>query len=64
MPHAESLAEPLSTPKLFAAYLSVGSMIAGAPALDSEFKTIDFLTILDTENMSRAAKSRYFKGNG
>ena len=55
---------PVATPKLFAAYLSIGSMIAGVPALDSEFKTIDFLTILDIEHMSRAGKKRYFKGNG
>lgn len=35
------------TPKLLSAYLSIGARICGAPALDSEFKTIDFLTLLD-----------------
>jgi putative hemolysin len=63
MPPAPEDSLPVVTPKLFAAYLSIGSMIAGSPALDREFKTIDFLTILDIENMSRAGKNRYFKGN-
>ncbi len=63
MPPAPVDLLPVATPKLFAAYLSIGSMIAGSPALDREFKTIDFLTILDIENMSRAGKNRYFKGN-
>ncbi len=64
MPPAAEDSLPVATPKLFAAYLTIGSMIAGAPALDRAFKTIDFLTILDIENMSRAGKKRYFKGNG
>ncbi len=31
-------------PRLLAAYVSVGACICGAPALDREFRTIDFLT--------------------
>lgn len=34
-------------PKLLAAYLSIGATICGPPAIDREFKTIDFLTLLD-----------------
>lgn len=34
-------------PKLFRAYLAMGSRICGEPALDREFKTIDFLTFHD-----------------
>lgn len=34
-------------PKLLAAYLMIGAKICGAPAIDREFKTIDFLTLLD-----------------
>lgn len=52
---------PVSPPRLFAAYLSVGASIAGPPALDYDFKTIDFLTILDIENMSRIGRKHFFK---
>ncbi len=46
-------------PKLLKTYLAVGSRICGAPALDQEFGTIDFLTLLDLEAMSPAAKGRF-----
>jgi putative hemolysin len=36
-------------PKLLAAYLALGARICGPPALDREFKTIDFLTLLDLQ---------------
>jgi putative hemolysin len=38
-------------PKLLRAYLSLGAWICGEPALDREFKTIDFLTVMDLENL-------------
>ena len=34
-------------PRLLASYLSLGAKICGPPALDREFGTIDFLTLLD-----------------
>lgn len=34
-------------PPLFASYLKLGAKILGAPAIDREFKTIDFLTLID-----------------
>ena len=43
-------------PKLLRAYLSLGARICGAPALDKEFKTIDFLTLLDLENLPATAR--------
>lgn len=46
-------------PKLLRAYLSIGANICGRPALDREFKTIDFLTLLDMESMSSCARSRF-----
>ncbi len=61
MPRPTVLAEAVKTPKLFAAYLSVGAWIAGPPALDADFKTIDFLTILDLNNMTRTGKRHFFK---
>lgn len=46
-------------PKLLRAYLSVGAKICGPPALDSEFKTIDFLTLLDLERLPLSARSKF-----
>ncbi len=46
-------------PKLLKTYVAVGSRICGIPALDQEFGTVDFLTLLDLEEMSPAAKSRF-----
>src|SRR5262249_18722913 len=39
--------EAPNIPKLLRAYLTVGAKICGPPALDRQFKTIDFLTLLD-----------------
>lgn len=39
--------ERVKVPKLLRAYLAMGSRICGRPALDREFKTIDFLTFHD-----------------
>ena len=47
------------TPKLLRAYLSVGAKICGPPALDRQFKTIDFLTLLDLEALPPAARQRF-----
>lgn len=46
-------------PKLLRAYLALGARICGPPALDREFGTIDYLTLLDMETLSAAAKSRF-----
>jgi putative hemolysin len=50
--HAETpLPPPPSTPKLLAAYLSLGARICAPPAIDRAFGTIDFLTLLDIESL-------------
>ena len=51
-------------PKLLRAYLSIGAKICGPPAIDREFKTIDFLTLLDLERMSPAASAKFLGGFG
>lgn len=48
MNEAESLVPPLCR-----AYMKAGAWIAGEPAYDKEFKCIDFLTVLDRENLNR-----------
>jgi putative hemolysin len=51
--------EPATIPKLLRAYLSIGAKICGPPALDREFKTIDFLTFVDLEQLSPSARERF-----
>lgn len=51
--------ETPEVPKLFATYLTLGAKICGAPALDREFKTVDFLTLMDLETVPRRVAQRY-----
>lgn len=53
--------EQVGPPKLFAAYLGVGATIAGPPALDHEFGSIDFLTILDLQQIAPAGRKHFFR---
>ncbi|MDD5140211.1 MAG: GNAT family N-acetyltransferase [Verrucomicrobiales bacterium] len=51
--------EAVKIPKLLRAYMSVGAQICGPPALDRSFKTIDFLTLLDLENLPPPVRQRF-----
>jgi putative hemolysin len=51
--------EMVQIPKLLRAYLAIGAKIGGAPAIDRQFKTIDFLTLLDMTAMPAAARERF-----
>jgi putative hemolysin len=48
-------------PKLLRTYLSLGAKICGPPALDRDFQTIDFLTLLDLETLSDTAREHFFR---
>ena len=48
-----------SVPKLLRTYLAIGAKICGPPALDREFKTIDFLTLLDLEHLHPRIRMRF-----
>ena len=50
---------PVKVPKLLRTYLGVGARICGPPAWDRAFGTIDFLTLLDLEQITPAARSRF-----
>jgi len=45
MPVLDSPCADDSVPKLLRTYLAIGARICGPPAIDREFKTIDFLTL-------------------
>jgi putative hemolysin len=51
----------INPPRLLRAYLSIGAQICGAPAIDREFGTIDFLTLLDLERLAASARSRFLQ---
>jgi putative hemolysin len=51
--------EKAEIPKLLRAYLAVGAKICGPPALDRQFQTIDFLTMLDLRQLTPAARARF-----
>ena len=46
-------------PKLLRTYLSIGAKICGPPAIDREFGTIDFLTLLDLCALTETAKAHF-----
>ena len=47
--------EAVHIPRLLSAYLTLGAAICGPPAIDREFRTIDFLTWIDVESPRLAA---------
>jgi len=47
-------------PRLFRAYLEISGRICGPPAIDREFKTIDFLTLVDLAKLPDRVRTRFF----
>jgi putative hemolysin len=60
-----TLSQPGSTPpattKLLRAYLAIGAKICGPPAIDREFGTIDFLTMLDLQALPMIVRAHFLK---
>ena len=46
-------------PRLLKTYIGIGARICGEPAWDREFGTIDFLTLLDLQQLTPAARDRF-----
>ena len=46
-------------PRLMGAYLALGAKLCGAPALDREFGTVDFLTWLDLQAVPERVLRKY-----
>jgi putative hemolysin len=53
--------EPAKVPKLMRAYFTIGARICGPPAIDREFKTIDFLTLVDLQTLPRLVRERFLE---
>jgi putative hemolysin len=52
--------ETTRPPRLFRAYLEISGRICGPPAIDREFKTIDFLTLVDLAKLPDRVRVRFF----
>lgn len=59
--HQHSFTDQVKLPQLFRLYMDIGVMVCSEPALDSTFKTIDFLILLDIESLSEQSKTLFFK---
>ena len=46
-------------PRLFRAYLDLSARLCGPPAIDREFGTIDFLTLLDLQAIPQRLRTRF-----
>ncbi len=46
----------IEVPPLFATYLRYGALVCSRPAIDREFKTIDYLVLMDTASLSRRTR--------
>jgi putative hemolysin len=56
----ETLIEPPRLPRLFRAYLDNAARLCGPPAIDRAFKTIDFLTLMDLQELPERVRARFF----
>lgn len=51
----QARSDRIKIPKLLRAYLAFGAKICGPPAIDREFRTIDFLTLMDLALLPESA---------
>ena len=61
MPQRVAVLPDTRAPKLLRAYLTIGAKICSAPAIDREFRTIDFLTILDLQSLHPRMAKRFLE---
>ena len=61
---AESCASDAALPPLLDMYLRLGARVISAPALDRAFGTIDFLVLLDVEDLPEGAIASAIRGEG
>lgn len=58
-PRPDYPADDVRPPRLMRAYLSFGAKICSPPAIDRQFKTIDFLAVFDTESLKSSDLAFY-----
>jgi putative hemolysin len=62
LPAATAMMPDVQAPKLLRAYLTIGAKICSEPAIDRDFKTIDFLTLLDLQTLHPRVAKRFLEG--
>jgi putative hemolysin len=62
LPATEIQMTDVRAPKLLRAYLTIGAKICSEPAIDRDFKTIDFLTLLDLQTLHPRVAKRFLEG--
>jgi putative hemolysin len=55
-----SVGAATGVPPLFGTYLRYGAKVCGPPAIDREFKTIDYLVVLDVDALSPRTHKMFF----
>jgi len=58
LPQVEAYGLLVKAPRLLRTYLELSAKICGPPAIDRDFKTIDFLTLLDLNGISERLRAR------
>ena len=53
--------EEVKLPRLFRTYLRYGAKICGPPAIDRDFKTIDYLVLLNTHDLDEQTRGIFFR---
>lgn len=53
--------QQVKLPQLFRLYIDLGAKVCSFPALDTEFKTIDYLILLDIEKLDERTRLLFFK---
>jgi putative hemolysin len=48
-------------PRLLLVYIRYGARVCSLPALDRRFRTIDFLTVFDLDDLPENARRRFFQ---
>ncbi len=54
--------QPVKLPKLFRTYMRYGAKVCGPPAIDRTFKTIDYLVLLDVDQLDGMTRALFFGG--
>ncbi len=62
LPGATTEMPEARAPKLLRAYLTIGAKICSEPAIDRDFRTIDFLTLLDLQTLHPRVAKRFLDG--
>lgn len=57
----ENKGSEVKLPQLFRLYMDLRARVCSPPALDTEFKTIDYLVLLDVENLDERTRMLFFK---